>query len=410
MAGSTCGSLCLAVRMQWIASPSSGQLPSVARASTDAPFRSPPDPPPGTANRLACECQDSSWGECFTTLKTKPIVLVFPLAYPLAGGSAVYLDALVNVIGQHAPRILIICSHTRGVPRVQISDRATYLRILPQQGGNVLGRLIRGVLRYGLLLPILFRNRKALIHIHNSLATSSVVFALGLMKAQFVIDVRDITRVPPPGRARAIIAASEEIRSRVPPTVPLSVLPLPFAPTVWALQQSWSPPSGPPVITFVGSMSVGKGLDLLIGAFRLLRSGKLPQCELHLIGPAGDHRVPYIDGVHFLGSLPHTTTLEQIRMSSLLVHPARHELVGRAVLEAAIIGTPFLFSGSVPLRRHFPRNHVEFDEAMLAEAIHLGISKPEAFQARHIPTSLASSYETFSNDLFELYKKYCASS
>jgi glycosyltransferase involved in cell wall biosynthesis len=106
-----------------------------------------------------------------------------------------------------------------------------------------------------------------------------------------------------------------------------------------------------PVLLFVGQIGIRKGLDTLINAF-LAVAERVPEVQLLIVGQRHSQKQEAIEyeqrlrqqtessahpqNIHWLGI--RTDVPELMRASTILVHPARQEPLGRVLLEAAASG------------------------------------------------------------------------
>ncbi len=103
---------------------------------------------------------------------------------------------------------------------------------------------------------------------------------------------------------------------------------------------------GPTRILFVGSLSRGKGVDVLVEALSLLRHR---DARLRLVGPPGDVDVEavakahgVIDRVELAGEALHADLSAHYRDASLVVLPSRAEGFGCVLVEALLSGRPIV--------------------------------------------------------------------
>jgi glycosyltransferase involved in cell wall biosynthesis len=120
------------------------------------------------------------------------------------------------------------------------------------------------------------------------------------------------------------------------------------APPLGSFRSTYEPLEGRPYFVFLGRLDKIKGLDLLLDAFLLARSGG-SGADLVLVGPDwGEQqaiqgiaaRAGIAKHVHCTGPLYDQRKLAALRDAIALVHRPRYEGFGLAVVEAMSVGTP----------------------------------------------------------------------
>lgn len=107
--------------------------------------------------------------------------------------------------------------------------------------------------------------------------------------------------------------------------------------------------SGNPVILFIGHITWGKGIDILLDAMTILRN-LLPEAKLHIVGVELENFRFIIkqkrleNHVVFHGVVPHSRIPNYYKSATLCVLPSRHEGFPITMLEAMASGTPFVSS------------------------------------------------------------------
>jgi glycosyltransferase involved in cell wall biosynthesis len=111
------------------------------------------------------------------------------------------------------------------------------------------------------------------------------------------------------------------------------------------------PRSGELRFLFSGATIHRKGFDLLLDAFRRVRTAE-PGVELRIVGPKGDAfgllgaEAPD-SGISFLGPVSQRELAEEFRQADCLVLPSRNDSYGMVVAEALAAGLPVLVSEKV---------------------------------------------------------------
>lgn len=131
-----------------------------------------------------------------------------------------------------------------------------------------------------------------------------------------------------------------------------------------------------PKLLFVGQIGVRKGVDSLIDAFLRVAS-EIPTAELAIVGQRYSQKqeaIEYEQGLkQLVTNSPHSDRISWLgirddipnlmRQSTILIHPARQEPLGRVLLESAASGLPMIATnvGGTPEILSSP----EFDELLV---------------------------------------------
>ena len=101
-------------------------------------------------------------------------------------------------------------------------------------------------------------------------------------------------------------------------------------------------PKNSKTILYVGKLSYGKGTDLLIDAYKIVKK-KIPQVKLILAGPKSSSIGIIPKEVTYLGKLKHNEALGLYKKASVYVSPSRWpEPLSRSTLEALSFGLPLV--------------------------------------------------------------------
>lgn len=134
------------------------------------------------------------------------------------------------------------------------------------------------------------------------------------------------------------------------------------------------------LVGFVGRRTVGKGLDLLIGAFGLLPTEIRSRTRLVVAGPSGDARAELPPGSVDVGVCDERAKADLFAALDVLCLPSAAESFGLVYLDAWSYGKPVI-AGVAPASRELVRHgvdglHVERDHAAVAAAIRELASDP----------------------------------
>lgn len=239
-------------------------------------------------------------------------------------------------------------------------------------------------------------------------------------------------------RAQAVSAVSSYLEKQVSKytRVPITVVPNPLPATLATHTDRCATKNlraGEPRIAMIlNGWGRRKNPQAALKAFYLLRQ-KIPQATLHLYG------YDYGDGEHadiwakkhglrvnvtFHGSLSHKQLLSEIQQMDLLLHPAREETMGMAMVEAMVLGVPVIGgnqSGAVPWVLDYGNAGILTDvrspAAMCQSMLDL-FAKPERYQqltvagrsralAEFSPTSVAERYLNLYQQAQEVQARKC---
>lgn len=221
-------------------------------------------------------------------------------------------------IGPEVPRNMLLVLRAARV--IATSSRDTVIHIHLSTGG--------AYLREGpLLLLARLMRRKAIVSLHGNdfpeFATRHPRFVGTILR-----------------RARRITCLSDEAEQAAGQLVGsdrVVQVPNPVAIDLEA------PPVGqaPPVALFAGIVGLRKGADVLIEAWRLLKSRGVVG-RLRIIGPPGDFAPPALDGVSVEGAVDPTEMRSLIRQVRVVTLPSRSEGMPVVLAEALAAGRPFV--------------------------------------------------------------------
>jgi glycosyltransferase involved in cell wall biosynthesis len=126
-------------------------------------------------------------------------------------------------------------------------------------------------------------------------------------------------------------------------------------PTELNLRGELGIPADVPLLLFVGQIGIRKGVDILLTAFELIAK-QHPACQLLIVGQRNSQKQESVEyesqlhqtierslarhRIHWLGR--RSDVAEIMQKSSILIHPARQEPLGRVLLEAAACGLPLV--------------------------------------------------------------------
>jgi len=138
---------------------------------------------------------------------------------------------------------------------------------------------------------------------------------------------------------------------------------------------------GTPSFLFVGHLEYGKGVDILLAAFRNLQR-RIKGAHLHLVGSGsmesyckGFVSKHHQQNVHFWGSANVELTRRLLRSCDICVLPSRYEAFGIVLLEAMAAGKPIISTkvGGIPEIVTDQRNGllVEPEQGQLAQAMEI---------------------------------------
>ncbi len=178
-------------------------------------------------------------------------------------------------------------------------------------------------------------------------------------------------------------------------------------------------------ITYIGEISILKGVNYLIDAIRMLHYDFNFKIKARLVGNGSDlnlikSQIEYFglkDNVLFTGYVENEEIKEYLKLTRLLVHPTLTETWGNVVAEALYLGVPVITTsvgGLIDLTNNgdFAYLVPPADSHILAETIYKAISLKEEFnilrkKALKGKTYISKKYtlENQVNRLLKLYNK-----
>lgn len=166
------------------------------------------------------------------------------------------------------------------------------------------------------------------------------------------------------------------------------------------------------LITFVGQLTLRKGIPTLLQAFNLLPQRNI---ELHLIGPIKKDFMHYLSNngliaekVHLYGPMPHDKIRDLLRRTTLFVMPSVEEGWPIAIMEAISSGCIPIISDAVALVDEIPfldENMIfeSSNEYALREKIEFFLDNREQLElARRRFSTMKSTSRDWSNYVSEL--------
>jgi len=257
----------------------------------------------------------------------------------VAGGMTQVVNAYLRWRFDHAQvEVVVSRDGSRGIRAALVALRgAIELIRLPRRNSVVVVHLSNdgSFVREGALLVLAsLRRLPTVAHLHGSRFTSYA--------ARRPRTVRRVLR-----RADRVITLSEETTRAVVPMVGEERVRL--VPN--AVPAPDSTPAKETVVLFGGSVSLRKGVDVLLDAWELSAAAE-EGWRLVVAGPVVDREVVRdgVDAVTWLGAVPHAELMDQLERSSIAVLPSRDEAMPMFLLEGmaranAVVSTPV---GGIP--------------------------------------------------------------
>lgn len=229
----------------------------------------------------------------------------------------------------------------RGV-RIHHRQRADVITTQDPFATGLIGLLLKWALR----IPLNVQNHSTFFNNHAWIAErplrNRVLHAIG----KFVAKRADTHRVLTEGEKRHYLAmgipAERVIVLPTPTDVALFAVPQPPE-RIAALCQSLGLAPDAPVILWVGLPARVKHVDLLLAAFRHVRTAH-PEARLVMAGEFSGRpdfvRQAQAEGVIFPGRVAHGDLPAYYQMASIYAHSSRYEGFGKVLVEALAAGTP----------------------------------------------------------------------
>lgn len=293
------------------------------------------------------------------------LLFITGIFYPLMGGPTVALDAILPNLVQNKKieKIIILTTY---VPGEKIIASRTYknsdikvLRLLISRssifkGENLLLTTFRAfrIIYNGIV--ILFTCLRYSINIvHDTFRYDYL--ATRLLNISSIMDIRSFGREEPRFKPDLVLALSNRIKEmhRNWAGGKIEKVPMPLSKVDMGVKYNKKNIlekhglKNKSYICFVGRMTKGKGVDLLIEGFKMLK-GAMPDIHLVLIGGGEEidlsEKVNCYDrnDIHCLGELGHSETLSIMDGSDLVALTSRREGMGRVILEALQLGKKVL--------------------------------------------------------------------
>lgn len=305
--------------------------------------------------------------------KKKPRILIVTGIYPpYAGGASVYFSALVQSLRNKVEPIVLTTYH-KTKPIVDTDRGAKIFRVISNIQQPALLRRISAILTSFmtcLLLWLIYKPRVMHSHYSGGIAFGAGLFSL-IFRVPIVKDVRGVDAFSDKflfqtniklGKVKKYISCAEEIRKGLLslgiPQEKVMVQPIinhPIINQTAGLEQARD--DNRIRILFVGELTKGKGIDILLDAFKLAAKER-EDIRLICVGDGAEKRKcqrlieesGLKDQVNLLGKFSHRETLGQIAKSDFLVIPSRTEGTPRTILEAFAFGKPVIASnvGGIP--------------------------------------------------------------
>jgi glycosyltransferase involved in cell wall biosynthesis len=108
-----------------------------------------------------------------------------------------------------------------------------------------------------------------------------------------------------------------------------------------------------PYLLFLGRISPGKGVEMLMQYFAEYRKHHGPSLVLVLAGVNQDIEIPQNQGVIYVGTVSESDKVSLIRGSLAVVNPSQHESLSMVVIEAISLGVPVLVNAVSPVLQDY---------------------------------------------------------
>lgn len=312
------------------------------------------------------------------------LVIVTPIFQPATGGAATYYRLLCDALldKQIAQHITIVTEAFPGQPAVELlhDGRLQILRLFPHRAGGAMSKARQYVLyllqnlQYMRLARLVEEAEADTVLIHSSFHNqlNLLQFALPRLRkqARLIADIRDhqlprnnfaqlslYARVV--GCSQSVVnhLAKDPVLARLVRYIPIPQEPLrPPSTDASSAVLARCGLADAHYILFAGLIKQGKGVDLLLDAYAMLRQHMDHAPALVLVGMGKDSglvdKANQMAGVHLLGPMCRNDLLALVHRASLVVNLSSSEGMPRICLEAMALARPVLL----------PRNIPEFDE------------------------------------------------
>jgi glycosyltransferase involved in cell wall biosynthesis len=160
------------------------------------------------------------------------------------------------------------------------------------------------------------------------------------------------------------------------PRLDVTLVPNPIKPTVGVPSVAGL---SEPVVLYLGAVSWLKGMDVLVAAWRIVRSA-MPEARCIAAGPSTDYVIPADSGIEVLGLVAHSEISQLLAAARLVCLPSRTEVLPMTLLEAMAAARPIVATPVGAVRTLTDQGGVSVpveDAAALAEALLMLLRDPE---------------------------------
>lgn len=306
------------------------------------------------------------------------ILIITPIFFPTTGGAATYYGLLARGLlsSGEIKRVTVVSERLPGYPNREIDEnnKIELIRLFPHRAGGGFNRLSQYV-RYGIqnieyaLLPKLVREQKpdvVLVHssFHNFINVLVPVIRSIAKSFPIIADVRD-HQMPPRRLSQlrhyhALIACSLNVLEHVCFCDYLTehTIHIPVLQENLLRERSGSERTlakyhlaSKSFFLYAGLVKPGKGIDLLISTYEVLRSRGHTE-ELILAGVGKDFallkRASLVPGVRLIGPMPREELLDLMANSRMVMNLSASEGMPRTCLEGVALGIHVLMPKGVP--------------------------------------------------------------
>lgn len=301
------------------------------------------------------------------------ILLLTPLYPPAIGGAATYFGDIVPLLEADPAieQLVLLTERMPGEPTEAVHGKLTILRALPTRVSaerpypiHALTYLQTQLWLRRHLPKLVKKYRLDLVHFHTRYQGRLFYQTVANLPVPVLADLRDKMSDPAAlaGCSHHLLCCALGVTRFATeggyPASRMTYIPITFAPPtplppqLVAATRDQFGLTERPFLLYLGDMTPNKGIYELLQAFARWQK-TVPDVDLLLVGmnregPSFTKLVNQMDGVHFLGQIPHAQALALMQASEMVLLPSKSEGLPTVILEAVSLGKKVLCPPNIP--------------------------------------------------------------